>query len=362
MIANIMALFSWVCYLKKWARHAFWTSQNCDNHVRSFDALETFTIDQSVVGSLYFGNENKSFNSLVSITGIDSFVTGFVVSGTKDLANVPATLTLDEGDYGYLLVNDNAIGVFDFGAISLSGITLDGTGTHPIRLAHLDLANIAFDEGNGDRRIRLQGDFPYLETISLSNMGVGELYIGNPLSEFDVLTSITFDSFNASSIRIGERDVSFDVLASITFNDVVVANTISIGYENSSYPLLETISVSETTTNVFALGRMNDSFDALKIFSFEDVTIVTELMVQGAIAPVLEVMLLHRVTLPVMNIMFASADYDMYVDTLTISNDFYISDTCATIYVTNDPASSWAYYARATELGIPVVTGTYSPA
>jgi hypothetical protein len=330
-----------------------------DTHGVSFPLLTTVSFLQTSIGNLYFGNELNEFASLLTIEANDCHFSNMSIAGFKDVELPPATIHLQSGNYGFFELVGDAVGVIDADEVTFDGILINSRSTRPSRLSNLQLDQVTLN-GMTDS-LRLNGDFSLLETISLTDFEGGQILVGNATSKFPLLTSISLDNITAASLQIGDRDCEFDALTDITIDQSIFTDSIVIGYENSKYKVLSTITISEVTASSIMIGRNDDTFLALELIYLENVTLTDTFEIKSISAVDLDTIVLINVTMDSLSVAVILASYNIYIDNVTITATIYISDTCLAIYVPEDPSSTWIYYEDATALGIPVITGTYSP-
>lgn len=329
-----------------------------------FPALETVSIADSVVSSVELGNETTDFSALSAFTVTDSHLGTVYASGTKQEENPGAslsflrvtqdyTLNLSGSVYSSLLFTDSNLGGLDIGG---------ATGEVPSRLSGITLTGSTF--AGGQNQLFLHGVFPSLGSLDLSGFSAGQMVLGDIGSVFGSLTSISLSGVSGSSLMIGERDASFPALTSIALSDCVIGN-IRIGGENADYPVLEEIRVADAEiAGDLIFGYQGGFFDVLNMIFVSDVTVGDELCFGPTTAmPDLATVVVRRSECVTFGLYVYGGPYELYYEDSTASVNFALPDSqyLSGIWITSDPVTSWAHYAYATGLGIPVAMGTWTP-
>lgn len=330
-----------------------------DRYNVGFPALETITITDCNIGTLWFGDDGTMFGALNMLSCDNCHFSSMYIEGTR-LETLPAAiLDLTNGSYGHMEIKGNLWGDLSLAEITIGSLLITHVLYKYVQMTSVQLSHITFNGTNPG--LRLVGYFPLLQTIALNHVTNGTISIGDVGSEFDSLTSIALSHVSGSGLNIGERSAIFPELTTIDIADCVFTNNMRFGYENSEYASLESIMIQNTTAANFTVGFVNDLFGALKLIYLADVTLTGGISIQGITSSAMQAFVCQNVVVSTMNVTIVCTGYDFYFAGTTISSSFYISDSCKRIFVTNNPATSWPYYARATELGIPVYTGTYNP-
>jgi len=330
-----------------------------DMYNGGFPLLETMTVTDSNIGTLWFGDGDTLFGELVSLDFSSSQFSSINLNGTRPETSPAAVLILATGSYGYIEIKGDLWGDLVLTDVTVGNLLVTNTFGIYSPMTKLELSHVTFNGMNPG--LRLVGNYPDLATIDIEYVTNGEISIGSVGAVYDSLTSITLAHIDGSRFYLGDRSSDFPLLAQVTITDSEFENGIRFGYETSSFASLATILIQDVDAASIVMGFTGDVFAGLELIHLLNVTLSGAFAIQGVTANLLEAIVCQNVAMASLSVTIVCVGFDFYFDTVTISATMYIGDTCDTIYVSNDPATSWPYYARAVELGIPVMTGTYSP-
>ncbi len=325
-----------------------------DSHNETFSALTDVTITSCHIGYLEFGNEGNYFDALENISASLSLFGTAKFYGSKNVVEDAATLSLDNGAYGYMEIKGSVFDKIETDTVTFSGLIIRGGFAHPSRLTELIMSDVGINGIGGN--FHLIGNHPSLTTIALTNIDCGELIIGSTENEFPNLTSISFDYISGNSISVGDRDTLFSKLAILSLNHITLTGNIRIGYETAEYPLLTTLTVSYIAAANFFFGRGGEVCTLLEEISFENVALTGDLTIAGVILPALDTIYFTNVAIASLNLSTVNAHYHAFIDNLTLTSYLNINSDCVGIYVTELDPTTWPYYDVATALSISVAT------
>jgi hypothetical protein len=323
-----------------------------------FINMKQFIIEDSRINYLFFGHENNSFHLMETISATNSTIDGLTISGRKNALLPPAILQLSEGHYGNMFLTGSTIGYIEADGVSFARMSLRGSTTVESVLREIDLENVDFVGLNNN--LKIWGNFPDLASIRLSDVTLSDLSIGEETNEYVRLESIELDHVVANTLSIGAAETIFASLESINIHDSEFATHIRIGYENSNYQNLTSLTLTDVSTGNFIIGRLNDIFNSLQTIQLTRVVLTGGFLIHGASFPTLAAIVFTDVTMNLISVQTIIASYDFYFDEVTIASSIFIGVGCTAVYVTSDPATSSPYYDALTSLGLPVLTGTYS--
>lgn len=334
--------------------------------VLDYSALETVTIDESGVSDVELGGPTTDFSALASFAVTDSSFGTVYVAGTKPAEAAGAAITYLRTTQEYTLyLSGSAVSTMTFTASELGGLDLDdAAGEVPSKLSAVTLTDS--DPADSQGSFNLHGVFPALLTLNLADFALGEMRLGDVGSVFDALTTISLSGLTGSNLWIGERDASFPALTEITITNCAFQN-VRIGRETAAYPLLEEIRVEGCTiTGDLVFGYMGGVFTVLELIDVLNTDVGDELLVGPGTTgfPALDAVMIRHTDCVTFGLFVYAGTYELFFENSTATVNFGVagSEFLTQIFVSENPATSWAHYAYATDLGIPVVTGTGMPA
>ena len=324
-----------------------------------FSKLTDFVLSDSIVGTLTFGNEDNDFPKLETITLTDTFLSEALISGTKPPEEAAAAFVADgiQTDWS-LTLRGSLFSTLSFTDCSLGVLSVEGGTVESSRLSGFSFATTLFNRNNP--HLYLVGSHPHLASLTFSNINIPSLQIGGIGSQFPILTEITFTNFEGGNLNIGERDCEFPLLTDITLTDVDCGNFIRIGGENADYDMLESIHLERVEANNLLIGYYGPVMDLLSLIWLEEVAITLTTSISLA-AVALDEIVLDQIVTSALNVNPYGGAFDLYVNQLAAVT-FTLSTDCATIYVSNSPATEWDYYEMFISDVDAIVTGSYVPA
>ncbi len=334
-----------------------------DNLGYPFPKLAALDIDESFIGDLYFGNESNAFTKLTAISADATILGNVAIAGSKAPAETPALLSLTDGTYDYIDVRGSIIGNLDLTGSTVKTVQFHGGTTYPSALTSFILDGITF--GDFSPSIVIDDHHPNLTAIELRNMTtLSVITLGTDTDVFAHLETIALSHVDANSIRIGLRQTEFPELTELSFDDVTLTGDLGIGDEDSTFPVLEEISITNCSFANLRVSRLGDDFAALRLIYINNLTLTGACEIGYIQAPDLETVVLIDLTaasLSVTPILGETDTFSVYIDNLDLSNNPYFGDDCGHVYLNLADVTSWEYYSVVDALGIPMSTGTYSP-
>lgn len=337
-----------------------------DNYNVSFPNLTTVTINGFSIDSFEFGNENNYFPKLDAININDCHVTVSEISGSKPVDEPAATINFDNqlASWTFFYIEGSVFSTIAFTDSNVSSIEIDGGTVLPSRFTGISFTNCVFPTSGGV--FSIIGSHPNLLSLSLSNVSLGQIKIGDIGSEFEALAQISLSNVEANSIMIGERDAEFTVLEHLSITSTDVTNNLYIGGENALYPELLDISISDSSANNLTIGYFGGSFNSLVLITLESLDITSSLTVGGGSFSSIDIISMKNVTCGAASFYPIGAEYEMYIDnclfTSALSIQASMSSLCQKVFLTEQDVTLWEYYDEVFAMGISMETGTYMPA
>ncbi|MDD5602196.1 MAG: hypothetical protein PHP78_04445, partial [Candidatus Izemoplasmatales bacterium] len=130
--------------------------------------------------------------------------------------------------------------------------------------------------------------------------------------------------------------------------------------ENAAYDMLESIHLERVEANNLLIGYYGPVMDLLSLIWLEEVAITLTTSISLA-AVALDEIVLDQIVTSALNVNPYGGAFDLYVNQLAAVT-FTLSTDCATIYVSNSPATEWDYYEMFISDVDAIVTGSYVPA
>jgi len=328
-----------------------------DFYTVPFVRFERLFIDRSTIGLVNFGHEENTFHWLDEIMAVDSVIDALVISGEKNALLPPATLRLQRGNYGHLFLTGSTIRYIEANGVSFSRINIRGSEKVETILFELKLKDVVITGPNND--LVIDGFLPNLRIVELENVTLGDMLIGEPSTAFLSLQTISLINVNGNFLAIGASSTYFSLLETIEIRDSNFEQQIRIGYEYSNYRILTSITIDNVTSGDIIIGILNDSFARLRLIYINDVILSGGFVLHGAFLPFIESIVFKDTTLDTLYMAQITGSYDLYLENITVNEILGLNGT-DTVFVTDDPSSSWPYYDDVMALGFPVATGTYS--
>jgi len=332
-----------------------------DAYALPFPQLKTvYLSEESRISMWKMGLENNHMDKLETVSVANCYISTSNIEGTKAITETGAALSFTNGEYGYITIKGSLFRTMAFPGAELGELTVDGGTLEQSPLVFFELTTSTFTDDGGT--INIKGDHPLLETIVISDCSMTLIRLGGIGDAYPSLGAISIGNVNAFGIYIGERDTSFGALTSVSLSNIDLTGDIRIGYESSSYPLLEEIIASNIEAEGFEIGWSADEFTILDLVYLENVILSGYFDLSGAICPLLSTVVFKTFTAGALIVNPTSAvSYVAYCQAVTVSNgDPYFSAECATVYVTEADPTTWPYYTAVHEDGFPIVTGTYT--
>lgn len=340
-----------------------WVWIGYDNLGYPFPKLATLSGSNFHAGEIFFGKEANAFTKLTSFEIDEGIIGNIHIAGNKPESETPALLSLTEGTYDYIDVKGSLVGNLDLTGSTVKTVQFHGGTTYPSALASFVLDGVTF--GDFSPSIVIDDHHPNLTTIELRNMPtLNVITIGTDVDEFDNLETIACSHIAANSIHIGLRETEFPKLTELSFDDVALTGDLRIGDEGSTFPLLEEITITNSSFANLRISRLGDYFATLGLIYLNDVTMTGACEINYIHAPYLETVVLIDVaaaSLIVAPLLDETETYAVYIDGLDLDNNPNFNSDCGHIYLNLVDVTSWEYYTAVNALGIPMSTGTYSP-
>ncbi len=325
-----------------------------------FPVLTSISLTESIVSWLSIGSERNQFPLLTSVSLSDSVTDSFLVSGTMGATSTPATIEIINSHVTYVVrISGSIVGEITVTNSEIKDLEINGGTIQASKVSGLTISESVIDSTG---KIEIKGNHPLLTEIDFSDLVCGNIILGSVENGFAALTRISLTNIDGGYIYIGDRDTDFPVLTEIVVDHVVLSGNLRIGYENSSYPELVEILITDLEAEGIIIGRGGDDFSGLQLLYFEDVALEESFTITGGTSYTsLEAIVIRRLETSSFGIQAYGGAYDVYIDELQTTNNPYIADACDTVYVNLPDVTTWAYYSYVSDLGHTITSGAYNP-
>jgi hypothetical protein len=339
--------------------HANVLKIGADQHDVAFDGLIEFSLADSIIGTLTFGNEDNDFENIESVDLATTSISSASFSGTKPPEETAAAFSADAVTIDWILSFSGSL----FSTVSLTDsfmgeVTIQGGTAEASRFSGISVVSTLFNRNSP--RLNIYGSHPELTTFNISNASIPSLKIGDIESVFAHLTEISFSNFQGGNLVIGDRDCQFPLLEEISLLNVDCGGYIRIGGENATYSVLDSLTFENVEARSVDIGYYGPVMDTLRLIMLKNV-IVEETITTQAAFDSLDTIVIDSVTTNALNINAYGALYEIYFNQLTTQNLYLLSTNCSKIYVTESPVTEWEYVDDSDLTDIPIETGTYVP-
>jgi hypothetical protein len=288
---------------------------------------------------------------------VDSSIATLVISGQKNALLPPATLKLQRGDYGHLSLTGSTIRYIQADGVSFSRVNIHGSDNLETILFELKLKDVTISGPNND--LIIDGPLYNLRVIDLENVTLGDIRIGEPSTAYLSLETIRLINVSGDLLTIGASNTYFSLLETIEIRDCEFASQIRIGYEYSSYRILNSIVIENVVAHDIIIGILNDSFARLRLVYLKTVILTGGFVFHGAIMPFIQNIVFIDVSMDSLYFGQITGSYDLYLENIVVA-DIIGLNGASVVYVKESPVTTFPYYEQVTALGYVVQTKTYS--